>query len=122
MSSKREWLIARGLAKPGRGRLSKEAHEALELAVLDGVQFNEGAIEEYVVPEIEPYVRTRNLKKHLIGYTIEGWEVGFDTCRRCALYMNYCQCKEGILHPSIVVSLDNSTQKAVQYTNGKHGA
>lgn len=119
MSSKREWLIARGLAKPGRGRLSREAHEALEQAIADGVVFTDTKETKYELPPIEPYKKIRSIKRHLIGYTEEGWVVGFDTCGRCSLYVNYCQCKEGVKVPSIVVSLDKYTEKAVKYPNEK---
>lgn len=41
MATKREYLIGKGLAKPGRGRFSKEANEALAAAVAAGVVFDE---------------------------------------------------------------------------------
>lgn len=118
--NKREWLISRGLAKPGRGRLSKEAHDALAEAERNGVEFDEGqAVEEWKPAPTVPYTKTRLIRRHLIGYTEEGWEVGFDTCRRCALYVNYCNCKEGILTPSIVVTLDEYTQQLIRRPGGK---
>lgn len=41
MPTKREYLIGLGLAKPGRGRFSKEATEALAAAVAAGTVFDE---------------------------------------------------------------------------------
>jgi len=42
MATKREWLAAQGLAKPGtRGRFGKAAHEALEQAEKDGIVFDD---------------------------------------------------------------------------------
>lgn len=41
MATKREYLAGLGLAKPGRGRFSKEAVAALEAAVASGVVFDE---------------------------------------------------------------------------------
>lgn len=37
----REWLVERSLAKPGRGKFSKEAHLALSKAVASGVTFSD---------------------------------------------------------------------------------
>ncbi len=39
--NKREWLVREGLAKPGRGRLSAEAHYALEWADQKGLIFDD---------------------------------------------------------------------------------
>ncbi len=41
MTTKREWLVENGLATPGRGRLSKEAHAALEWAKAKHLQFED---------------------------------------------------------------------------------
>lgn len=43
MVSKREYLIEKGLAKPGRGRLSANAHEAIKEAINKGVKFTDGS-------------------------------------------------------------------------------
>lgn len=37
----RDWLVARGLAKPGRGKFSGEAHKALAKAVSEGERFSD---------------------------------------------------------------------------------
>lgn len=37
----REYLVERGLAKPGKGKFSKEAHEALAKAKAEGIVFDE---------------------------------------------------------------------------------
>lgn len=41
MATKREYLVEKGLAKPGRGKFSTVAHEALAEAVANGVVFDE---------------------------------------------------------------------------------
>lgn len=41
MATKREYLVGKGLAKPGRGRFSKEANDALAAAEAAGVVFDE---------------------------------------------------------------------------------
>lgn len=107
--NKREWLIARGLAKPGRGRLSKAAHDALLQAELDGIEFEDNQ-DIYIPAPIIPYVKTRDIGDRLVGYTKEGWEVGFTNCRRCSLHANYCQCKE-LLVPHIVETLDKESER-----------
>jgi hypothetical protein len=44
MATKRDYLISLGLAKPGRGRFSKEATAALEAALASGVTFDEPVV------------------------------------------------------------------------------
>jgi hypothetical protein len=39
MQTKKEYAIERGLAKPGPGRMSREAHEAITKAINAGVKF-----------------------------------------------------------------------------------
>ena len=112
MATKREWLISQGLAKPGRGRLSKVAHDALEKAISEGVEFDEFAAEpEYVPAPIIPWKKTRSAKK-IVGYTREGWNVGFDTCHSCSLHINYCSCKQ-IGLPTIVATVDSEYQHLI---------
>jgi hypothetical protein len=41
MATKREFLVEKGLAKPGRGRFSREAKDALAQAEKDGVVFDD---------------------------------------------------------------------------------
>lgn len=41
MTTKREYAISLGLAKPGRGRLSAEAHAAIQKAMGEGVVFSD---------------------------------------------------------------------------------
>ena len=42
MQSKRDYLVGLGLAKPGRGKFSNAAKDALAKAVADGVKFSDG--------------------------------------------------------------------------------
>jgi hypothetical protein len=111
MMTRKEYAISLGLAKPGRGRMSKEAHEAISQALADGYVFAEGSS---VTPIEEPvYVKdkemaVRSITGTLIGYTAEGWRVGFDTCSACKRHANYCPCPNGILAPSIVKSIDTN--------------
>ena len=41
MVTRRDWLVEKGLAKPGRGRMSKEAHEAINEAIANGMKFSD---------------------------------------------------------------------------------
>lgn len=41
MQTKREWLVSQGLAKPGRGKFSNAAKEALAKAEASGVKFSD---------------------------------------------------------------------------------
>lgn len=43
MGSKREWLVSQGLAKPGRGKFSNAAKEALAKAEAEGIVFSDAA-------------------------------------------------------------------------------
>lgn len=119
MQSRKEYAVSLGLAKPGRGRLSKEAWVAIHKAEEDGVQFSDKsapAVSEPVnVPKsiTKPSVQVRDIGKQLLGYTKEGWSVGFINCRRCHQHANYCECKAGILAPSIVTTLDKGTTGVV---------
>lgn len=52
MATQREYLVGLGLAKPGRGKFSKEAHAALAEAVANGVTFDEPAYKAPKVKEV----------------------------------------------------------------------
>lgn len=43
MPTKREYAISLGLAQPGRGRLSREAHAAIDKAIAEGMTFDDAA-------------------------------------------------------------------------------
>lgn len=127
--NKRDYLVSKGLAKPGRGRLSREAHVELERAIADGMVFDDdkpakpikvAKVEENVAPPVVtesneplPTIRTPKVRdigeRDLIGFTKEGWRVSFITCRRCGLHANFCSCHDGLLPPSIVETLDERT-------------
>jgi hypothetical protein len=116
MQSRKEYAVGLGLAKPGRGRLSKDAWAAIHKAEQEGMQFSDKSqpvVKEpiNVVPKMvtKPSVKVRDIGTQLIGYTQEGWAVGFTNCRRCHQHANYCNCKQGILTPSIVVTLDKDS-------------
>ena len=106
---KREYLRSLGFEVGERGRFSAEMQTALANADMtfdapktskrdDGLPVYEAQV---IVPDIPPQAAVRKARQ-LFGYTTEGFKVGFVTCRRCSYHMMYCDCKEGILAPSIV--------------------
>jgi len=115
LQSRKEYAVSLGLAKPGRGRLSKEAWEAIRKAEAEGVEFSDRSAPTVSNPvnvprmTTKPTVKVRDIGTQLTGYTKEGWAVGFTNCRRCHQHANYCNCQAGILAPSIVVTLDRDT-------------
>lgn len=122
MQTRKEYAVSLGLASPGRGRMSKEAHEAIRAAEAEGMVFADKAapkpVELVNVKTIKPEVKVRDIGKQLTGYTEEGWAVGFSNCRRCHKHANYCQCADGILTPSIVVTLDPASIDVLGYDHG----
>jgi hypothetical protein len=102
--TKRDYLRSLGFNVGERGRFTDAMKHAIESY---GGTFDEPASTPTPKPGInfqklgEDAVR---LGRTLKGRTVEGYEVGFVTCRSCAMHMIYCTCKEGILAPSIVVS------------------
>ena len=121
MPTKREWLIEKGLASPGRGRFSREALAALADS---GIEFDHGItdsikIEYKLEPEAPPptvnmdrpinegpKVRDEMTRKGLddAGHIIE-----YGTCHRCNSHIMYCHCPNGPKAPRYVVkALDPS--------------
>lgn len=41
MQTRREYAVSLGLAKPGRGRMSSEAHSAINKALAEGMRFSD---------------------------------------------------------------------------------
>lgn len=112
--TRKEYAISLGLAKPGRGRMSKEAHAAIAEAEARGQVFDEGSsVTPILEPVYAPSNAIRSITGGFIGYTAEGWRVGFDNCGACHKHINWCECPNGVLAPSIVKSLDASCSNDV---------
>jgi len=113
MTTKKEYAISLGLAKPGRGRMSLAAHDAIDKAISEGVVFTDSLTPpphskpkpKPIVPKAKP---VRKVKGNLKGFTPEGWPVGFRMCRTCAKDCNYCRCRTFGL-PAIVDTLEPKT-------------
>lgn len=118
MTTKREWLVSKGLATKGtRGRFSLTALDAIKQAEKDGMVFSDNKYKPVknikpnysntrkFLPEeefVEPPVR--DLGEELVGYTRGGFVFAFSTCRACGKGINYCKCSH-ILAPAIMESL-----------------
>jgi hypothetical protein len=66
----RDWLITQGLAKAGRGKLSKAAHAALQKAVADGKTFEDYKDGKVIRANDNPSSsakRKRNRKSVVVG-------------------------------------------------------
>jgi len=103
----RDWLITKGLTKPGsRGRLSRAAHAALQQAIAEGMQFD-----DYKSPTIagKPIVaRSKPLAEELtkaeprreetkfwvidrgVGQMQLDIVIGFSSCAACGKSVRYC--------------------------------
>lgn len=130
MATKREYLIDLNLAKPGRGRFSREALDALAKAESEGVVFDDtvkvgtSASSDAAdhrqgpepsrapVPARPPQVRVRDIRS-MFCEDEDGHVIEFSTCRRCAYHVSFCKCAS-IAMPSIGVRLlDKTTLLAV---------
>lgn len=124
MATKREYLVSLGLAKPGRGKFSREAHAALAKAEADGMVFDEAVPSKPapkatktvdVAPEKapprptpkampqkrKPVVQKEPVREQNHGYlvrtTTQGHDyiVQFDNCGVCNAGVAYCECADG---------------------------
>lgn len=106
---KREYLRSLGFQVGERGRFSAEMQTAIANAGIDfdaPVKKAEYVEVETITPSVPPQEAVRK-PRQLYGFTAEGHKVGFITCRRCSYHMMYCECKRGILAPSIVSRCDD---------------
>ena len=108
--TKREYLRSLGFKVGERGRFNDAMK--IELAKYDGVfdddikPLKTNKIKEHkpIVGLVRPGQKKVREKRMLIGYTKEGYKVGFDGCMECHQHMVYCQCPNGILAPRIVTA------------------
>ena len=106
MTTRREWLVERGLATKGRGRLSAAAHAAIEEAVAAGHVFSDmpkgdsapstskevktGAQPAYFGPSPEPFFNG-GWKIIYQGNTIP--MSGRNVCIKCGCSLDYHRCE-----------------------------
>lgn len=102
--TKREYLRSLGFEVGERGRFTDAMKSALAKykGTFDEPASSASANRTQInfIPMSQTVVRDKRI---LIGYTREGYSVGFESCRQCAQHMIYCNCHGGILAPSVVV-------------------
>lgn len=110
--NRREYAISLGLAKPGRGRLSREAHAAIAKAESAGTVFSDSpksapAIVEQVIVEGQvtepvkakpPQQKRRDDKSYTLT-TTAGQIIRFEHCYRCKQHVMYCRCQPEPVYP-----------------------
>lgn len=112
--NKREYAISLGLAQPGRGRLSREAHAAILKAEVDGYVFDQKPIASVIKEDGVSVTYARPVQEKvrsvevLYGYTEDGVKVGFTHCTTCCNHANFCKCPT-IGLPYIVKTLDQTS-------------
>jgi hypothetical protein len=95
--TKREYLIEKGLAKPGRGRMSLAAKEEIKKAINKGVKFSDGSESKAAdVPEVPPPHRP-NYGDYIFvnpdGTTfVRSYR---NACVGCSLSFGWCRCLAG---------------------------
>ena len=105
----RAWARANGYEVGERGRFSAEI-----LAAYNAGTPSTKAVESPVEFTL-PVSRRVRQNKQLFGLTPEGHRVGFSSCRRCAEFMAFCNCREGLMPPSIVtMGLDGKPWRLVE--------
>lgn len=96
--TKREYLIAKGLAKEGRGRLSVAAHEAIKSAINSGVKFGEPEQSNAGIGGETAAPRTDRPKGE---YTFENPDgtrfkrLHTNACATCHYSFQWCYCEAG---------------------------
>lgn len=127
MTTQREYLISLGLAKPTRGKFSREGHAALDKARSEGMTFSDDhraspvkreasapAVDRSRMedgrPSVEPggnwtpeppQTRVR-LISAMYCEDDRGMTIQFMTCRKCAYHVSLCRCASvGMPHGAI---------------------
>lgn len=110
MQSRRDYAVSLGLAKPGRGRMSAAAHEAINKALSEGMRFSDVSVSEDK-PITSQEASKKNTEGTFFGDTPEplyngGWYVvedgkrisvsGREVCRNCMNSLDYHRCSSPI--------------------------
>lgn len=115
MLTRREYAASLGLAKPNsRGRLSLEAHAAIEAAEANGMQFKDSKPAAKPKPEPvkvtpaptplslpRPSAPIRNARA-FVATLHDGQVIEFGTCGRCKNHVSWCKCANGPQPPAWV--------------------
>jgi hypothetical protein len=98
MVSKREYLIERGLAKPGRGRMSSAAHDAIKQAINSGVKFTDGTENSSAGIGATPDPRPDRPEGMYVFRNPDGTEfkrLHTNACANCHYSFQWCYCLDG---------------------------
>jgi hypothetical protein len=108
--TKREYLVERNLAKPGRGRFSREALAILANAEAEGVVFSETSKpekeEDSPAPLLRPAPVDKIMRKQKIAWatvilaTGRTIPVQLGYCGKCQSRVSFCSCSKGPRIPS----------------------
>lgn len=116
MQTRREWLVSQGLAKPGRGRMSAEAHSAIDKALAGGMRFSDVRQDS----DSSKPITSKDASKDSVAATYTGptpektfnggwfvWEgkkkrdvSGAEVCRKCKVSLDWHRCNLPVI-PSI---------------------
>lgn len=123
MPSKREYLVSKGLAQPGRGRFNKAALAELERARSSGTKFDDEkeagsadadpagiALSAPGPLVVKSLPKVRDIQ-HMIGFTDENTLVSSDICFKCSAHVTRCACRGGIYPSPIVTRWDSEYAK-----------
>lgn len=112
MQTRREYAIGLGLAKPTRGRMSREANEAINKAIAEGMQFSDmpgvksedspKADKETPKEKPESYFGSTPAPIYNGGWNVivKGKRVtisGREVCRSCMISLDYHRCDSPIV-------------------------
>ena len=109
---RRSYLVTLGLAKPGRGKFSREAQEALTKARQDGMTFDDEAVQPVKVKEpseratkasnkiddLRAEAPRRFRQDEFNGTDTNGKRIirtFKDVCNVCRVSMGWCSCPSG---------------------------
>lgn len=92
MGTKREYAISLGLAQPGRGKLSKLAHEAIDKAIQQGMVFGDSSTPVVERQEIKssPVTHKYNTVWGVCTRGRSNLPIAFQYCAKCFRQVTYC--------------------------------
>lgn len=93
----RDWLVKQGLAKRGKGRMSRVAKEALEKAISEGMVFSDYSRSDNAsITKVRVQAAPlQKLEKQREESVIWAWDqkkywIAFDMCFGCNRAISYC--------------------------------
>ena len=107
MESRRDYAVRLGLAKPGRGRMSTEAHSAITKALAEGMRFSDVKVNSDSSKPVTSQEATKDSVQTFTGPTPDAlfnggwfyWEgkkkvnlSGAEVCRRCMVSLDWHRC------------------------------